>query len=303
MCGIVGLFLKEDEHLNHLGEWFTPMLAKMGGRGLDSAGVAFYVDALPLGRHRVSLRHSDLDFDWSRLVQAAEVSGWSLSGPTTTVRDHAMFEIPAAESSAFVLWLSEAHPEVQPMGSGQRMQIFKGVGGPSELIDGMGLRDLRGTHAIGHTRMATESAVLFEGCHPFSTGPDLCLVHNGSLSNHNRLRDWLGRQGIQCASENDSEVAAAYLTWQLTSGTELREALTAALGDLDGFYTFAIGTEDGFAVLRDRIGCKPAVMAETDAYVAIASEYRALAHLPGADEAEVFEPKPGRVYVWERERV
>jgi len=159
---------------------------------------------------------------------------------------------------------------------------------------------MAGTHGIGHTRMATESAVTTAGAHPFSTGPDQCLVHNGSLSNHNNVRRVLLREGIAFATENDSEVAAGYLTWRMREGASLGEALEAALSDLDGFYTFVVGTESGFAVLRDPISCKPAVMAETDDYVAFGSEYRALAGLPGIEAAHLFEPEPATVYAWER---
>ena len=130
---------------------------------------------------------------------------------------------------------------------------------------------MTGSHAIGHTRMATESAVTTEHSHPFSTGEDLCLVHNGSLSNHNQLRRWLRRQGVEFQTDNDTEVAAGYLTHRLREGANLREALEAGLTDLDGFFTFAVGTREGFAVVRDAVSCKPAVMAETDDWVAMAS--------------------------------
>jgi glutamate synthase domain-containing protein 1 len=163
-----------------------------------------------------------------------------------------------------------------------------------------GLDGMRGSHGIGHTRMATESAVTTEGAHPFTTGLDQCLVHNGSLSNHNAVRRDLMHEGLSFATDNDSEVAAGYLTWQMSRGASLREALTSALSDLDGFYTFVVGTESGFGVLRDPIACKPAVMAETDDYVAFGSEYRALVGLPGIDAARIWEPEPATVYFWER---
>ena len=117
------------------------------------------------------------------------------------------------------------------------------------------------------------------GAHPFSTGVDECLVHNGSLSNHNNLRRELKREGRIFETENDTEVAAAYLTAQMDKGLSLGDALEKSLDDLDGFYTFVVGTRDGFGVLRDRIACKPAVLAETDRYVAFGSEYRALVGL------------------------
>ena len=146
--------------------------------------------------------------------------------------------------------------------------------------------------------MATESAVTTMGAHPFSTGSDQCLVHNGSLSNHNSLRRKLRREGIYIETENDTEVGAAYLTWKMQQGNTLGEALESSLDDLDGFFTFVVGTKNGFGVVRDPIACKPAVMAETDQYVAFGSEYRALVNLPRIDDAHVWEPEPATVYFW-----
>ncbi len=189
------------------------------------------------------------------------------------------------------------------MGIGETIEIYKEKGRPEDMAARFRLGEFHGSHAIGHTRMATESAVTTEHSHPFSTGLDLCLVHNGSLSNHNRLRERLRREGIEFQTENDTEVAAGYLAWRMREGASLEEALEGCLDDLDGFYTFAVGTIDGFAVLRDPIACKPAVMAETDDWVAMASEYRAIAVLPGAASARMWEPEPGRVYSWERATV
>jgi amidophosphoribosyltransferase len=187
---------------------------------------------------------------------------------------------------------------VRVVGSGHTIEIFKEVGLPEAVYDQFDLESAKGTHIIGHTRMATESAVTTAGSHPFATGDDLCLVHNGSLSNHNRLRDNLRREGMTFQTENDTEVAAAYMTWKLRSGASLKEALEDGLKDLDGFYTFLVGTHDGFGVVRDPIACKHAVMAETDDWVAMATEWRAIAHLPGADAARTWEPEPEKVYFW-----
>jgi glutamate synthase domain-containing protein 1 len=189
------------------------------------------------------------------------------------------------------------------MSAGRVIEIYKETGLPDEFARAFALDQLSGTHALGHTRMATESRVTTEGSHPFSTGLDLCLVHNGSLSNHNRLRETLRREGIEFQTENDTEVAAGYLAWRLREGASLEEALEGCLDDLDGFYTFAVGTADGFAVLRDPIACKPAVLAETDAWVAMSSEWRAIAVLPGAADARAWEPEPGVVYAWEKQLV
>ncbi len=197
-------------------------------------------------------------------------------------------------------WVRAQHPELRVMSAGRVIEIYKEVGTPRVFADRFALTDFQGSHGLGHTRMATESRVTTEGSHPFSTGHDLCLVHNGSLSNHNRLRRKLQREGIGFQTENDTEVAAGYLTWRMREGASLEQALEGCLDDLDGFYTFLVGTADGFAVLRDPIACKPAVLAETDDWVAMASEWRAIAVLPGAADARMWEPEPTVVYAWEK---
>jgi len=203
----------------------------------------------------------------------------------------------ADEAEAFV---RAGFPDVRVMSAGHAIEIYKEVGLPRVFAERFRLHEFEGTHGLGHTRMATESRVTTEGSHPFSTGHDLCLVHNGSLSNHNRLRERLRREGMEFQTENDTEVAAAYLTWRLREGDSLEAALESCLTALDGFYTFLVGTADGFAVLRDPIACKPAVLAETDDWVAMASEYRAIAVLPGAADAQMWEPEPSVVYAWEK---
>ncbi len=196
--------------------------------------------------------------------------------------------------------LAAVAPELVVVAHGPPHGAVQGGRAPAEVARQFDLAGMQGSHGIGHTRMATESAVTTDGAHPYSTGPDQCLVHNGSLSNHNAVRRELRRLGYRFATENDTEVAAVYLTARLHDGLSLEAALQGSLHDLDGFYTFVVGTETGFAVLRDPIACKPAVMAETDRYVAFGTEYRALADLPGIEQARVWEPEPATVYAWDR---
>lgn len=300
MCGIVGLYLKNDALKPRLGALFSPMLLAMGERGPDSAGFAVYGDEAPSGAIKITLRRTrDGDASWEDVSDEIRRSFPGDLGMTTNDR-YATFTVRADEE-ALRAHFSDLDLGVRVMSVGRRIEILKEVGPPSEIVERFGVETLAGTHMIGHTRMATESAVTTDGSHPFSTGMDLCLVHNGSLSNHNRLRRNLERRGIRFHTENDSEVAAGYLTWRLREGDSLEAALHAALGDLDGFFTFAVGTATGFAVLRDPIACKPAVMAETDDYVAMASEYRSLAFLPGIDDARLWEPEPATVYTWGRD--
>ena len=298
MCGIVGLYLKNPALESQLGALFEPMLISMTDRGPDSAGFAIYGDEVPDGWIKLILRHHDLEYSWQALADKIKQT---LSCDVDWFSNHcvAVFKVQAA-AAAVENVIAEAGDDVLILSAGQSIEILKEKGLPQEIAAKFNLSGMKGTHIIGHTRMATESAVTMEGSHPFSTGMDLCLVHNGSLSNHNRLRLELERQGVKFVTENDSEVAAGYLTWRLREGDTLNEALKNALKDLDGFFTFTIGTRDGFAVMRDPIACKPAVLAETDDYVAMASEYQALTTLPGIENAKVWEPEPATVYVWER---
>ena len=211
---------------------------------------------------------------------------------------HIVVSLPT-DREASARYALASFPDVAVVGTGQRMEIFKEVGLPDDVARRFGLPHMSGTHAIGHTRMATESEVTTEGAHPFTTGADQCLVHNGSLSNHNALRRELIKQGLTFQTKNDSEVAAGFITAKLRSGCSLEQAMESSLGALDGFYTFVIGTKSGFGVLRDPIACKPAVMAETERWVAFGTEYRALVDLPGIASARVWEPEPARVYRWE----
>ena len=299
MCGIVGLYLKNPALESQLGALFEPMLQAMTDRGPDSAGFAIYGDEVPDGWVKLTLQATDAGYPWTELMGALEARlgcslDWFQNASAAVLKAH-------CDEAAARAALADLAPGVRIMSAGQSIEILKGMGLPAEISQRFGLAGMKGSHIIGHTRMATESAVTMEGSHPFSTGADLCLVHNGSLSNHFRLRQELKREGISFETDNDTEVAAGYLTWRLQQGDTLAKALDGALEDLDGFFTFAIGTRNGFAVIRDPIACKPAVLAETDDYVAMASEYQALAGLPGIDKAKVWEPQPATLYVWERE--
>ena len=296
MCGIVGLFLKDKTLEPKLGEMLTSMLITMTDRGPDSAGIAIYGGDAP-GRTKLVVQSDAADEDFAGLDKAlAKVVGGTVKMEIKST--HAVLDLPAGTTAAARAALAESHPGVRVMSRGKSLEIYKEVGLPKDVAAQFDISKMSGSHGIGHTRMATESAVTTMGAHPFNTGDDQCLVHNGSLSNHNSLRRKLRREGIHIETENDTEVGAAYLTWRMQNGATLGEALESSLEDLDGFFTFVVGTKDGFGVVRDPIACKPAVMAETDQYVAFGSEYRALVDLPGIEDARVWEPEPATVYFW-----
>jgi glutamate synthase domain-containing protein 1 len=296
MCGIVGLFLKDRSLEPELGAMLASMLVTMTDRGPDSAGIAIYGCGTQ-GKSKLTLQSENPEHDFPDLKTALAdhlACDVSLKQEDT----HAVLTLPSEKIADARKTLNTLNPGIRVMSRGNSLEIYKEVGLPKDVAKRFRISNMRGSHGIGHTRMATESAVTTMGAHPFNTGDDECLVHNGSLSNHNSLRRKLRREGIHIETENDTEVGAAYLTWKMLNGATLNEALESSLTDLDGFFTFVVGTKNGFGVVRDPIACKPAVMAETDQYVAFGSEYRALVDLPGIDSARVWEPEPATVYLW-----
>ncbi|WP_372672788.1 glutamine amidotransferase [Amycolatopsis kentuckyensis] len=289
MCGIVGLHLRDRRLYPRLGVLLEGMLRQVEDRGPDSAGVAVYGDhrRCPDGHSAVSVLASDLaalDLPGARVTVA---------GDTTIVSAPASVDVVVAA-------IRHVAPDAVVIGSGTDLTVYKGIGQPSDLARTYDLADAQGWQALAHTRMATESAVNPQGCHPFSVGPDQCLVHNGSFANHATIRRELRAQGVEFDSENDSEVGARFVAHRLAQGEDLEKALRAVCERFDGFYTLLVTSADGFAVVRDAIACKPAIIAETPGWVAMASEFRALAGLPGIVSARIFEPEPERVYSWTR---
>lgn len=298
MCGIVGLFLKDPKLEPQLGAMLADMLITMSDRGPDSAGIAIYSQASK-GLGKITVQSASPDKDFQNLDgDLKKAIGGEVS--ILVKSSHAVLQVPLDKLEAARAVLLKLRPDIKVMSSGENIEIFKEIGLPKDVAARFGIAKMAGTHGIGHTRMATESAVTTMGAHPFSTGSDQCLVHNGSLSNHNGVRRDLKRQGMTFETENDTEVAAAFISHKLKEGNKLGEAMEATLTDLDGFFTFVVGTHNGFGVVRDPIACKPAVMAETDQYVAFGSEYRALVNLPNIENARIWEPEPATVYFWER---
>jgi len=297
MCGIVGLFLKDKSLEPQLGAMLSEMLVLLTDRGPDSAGIAIYGSSQKdHGKLTIQSQQPARDFAGLEAELGKKIGAKVEMLVKST---HAVLDVPRDKLEAARDAIAELRPDARVMGMGDTIEIYKEVGLPEKVAERFEVSKMSGTHGIGHTRMATESAVTTMGAHPFSTGPDQCLVHNGSLSNHNNVRRELKREGMSFETENDTEVAAAYLSHKISHGQDLGQALESSLSDLDGFFTFVVGTKNGFGVVRDPIACKPAVLAETDQYVAFGSEYRALAKLPGIESAKVWEPEPSTVYFWE----
>ena len=296
MCGIVGLFAKKENISSSLGLHLSKMLESMSDRGPDSAGLAIY--GKPIAKKAKIMVQSQSPLNDFKELKKFLSSKRAFPFSLTTQSTHAVIKLDIENKNLVIDLINKTFPELRILSIGKKMEIYKEVGRPVDVVKRFNVDKMKGSHGIGHTRMATESAVTTLGAHPFSTGEDQCLVHNGSLSNHNLLRRELMRKNMTFETENDSEVAASFITSRMTDGQTLKEALESALVELDGFFTFVVGTENGFGVLRDPIACKPAVLAETSEYVAFGSEYRALTSLPNIEKAKVWEPEPATVYFW-----
>ena len=296
MCGIVGLFAKKENISSSLGLHLSKMLESMSDRGPDSAGLAIY--GKPIAKKAKIMVQSQSPLNDFKALKKFLSSKRAISYSLTTQSTHAVIKLDIKNKNLVIDLINKTFPELRILSIGKKMEIYKEVGRPVDVVKRFNVDKMKGSHGIGHTRMATESAVTTLGAHPFSTGEDQCLVHNGSLSNHNLLRRELMRKNMTFETENDSEVAASFITSRMTDGQTLKQALESALVELDGFFTFVVGTENGFGVLRDPIACKPAVLAETSEYVAFGSEYRALTSLPNIEKAKVWEPEPATVYFW-----
>lgn len=297
MCGIVGLLVKRPALRGQLGELMLPMLIGMAERGPESTGLAVFTEPDTKGRRKVNLYSGVPAFDWKG-VEAAAKRAFVKDCVLVVNANHGVLET-ASDPSRVTAWVREHFPSLHILSAGRSIDVYKDTGTPAQVAERYHLERLQGTHLIAHTRMATESAVTPAHAHPFTAGEDFCLIHNGSLSNPNSIRRKLESQGISFDTDNDSEAACRYLAWRMKEGDDLNAAIQKGFDEFDGFYTFVIGTNNSLALVRDSFACKPAVVAETDEYVAIASEFRSLAKLPGVKSAKIFEPKPEEIYIWD----
>jgi glutamate synthase domain-containing protein 1 len=294
MCGIVGLLIKNQTLRDSLGELLVPMLVGMSDRGPDSAGLAVFTATLPDPYRKYSLYAGNHTIDWTALTE--EFSG--LGKATIDAHGNQAVLMTDQPPETVKSWLKSTYPQLHLLSAGRTIDLYKDTGKPIAVADRYGFRALKGSHAVGHTRMATESAVTPAHAHPFTAGEDFCLVHNGSLSNPNEIRRKLEPRGIHFETDNDTEAACRFLEYRMREGDDLEAAIQRGFEELDGFYTFLMGTADKLALVRDPFACKPAIVAETEDYVAIASEFRSLAHLPNVNQANIYEPAPEEMYVW-----
>ena len=282
MCGLVGFLYKEG--YGPVGAAQVAMLDALFRRGPDSTGIAIY------GRPRTDAyvlhaRLGDADGQNGHVVESIEKLGFikELTARGHGVRAEVVWADGLAELADAV---EHANGHVDVLSLGRSMEIIKDVGSASDLDRVYGVSQLEASHAIGHTRMATESRVDVLHSHPFWARPfaDIAVVHNGHITNEHKLKRRLAMKGHRFFTGNDSEAIAVYIADKLEEGATLDDALKDSVHELDGTFAYLVSTSEGIGVARDPFATKPMLWAETDEYVVLASEEIAIrAAFPDAE--------------------
>ena len=303
MCGIVGWMGKNGPSAD-LGRTVLRMLAALDERGPDSAGVALYgnpsegemVLQVKLGDPR-GAEHED----YSAVEDAVSASVPNARRAESTA-GYLRLVVDAPDDAVHLeRSIEQAHPDVEVVSMGRALEIVKQVGSPRNLDETYDIASFQGTHGLGHTRLSTESRIDLSHSQPFwgHGRPDLAIVHNGHITNYHILRRIYEQRGIRFYTDNDSEVIGIYLREQLDGGMDLREAMEASLVDLDGSFSYLAATPGVMGYARDPFALKPLLWAESDAFIAVATEEIAMrAALEG--DYEVRETEAREVRVWQR---
>ena len=298
MCGIVGFLDKRGGTDRPVGRTLLAMLDALGCRGPDSTGVAIFGPARGLVAQVKLPEGVDAPVAASAVTDAlrgaAPVLGHEVTAAYLRLELDGSADVASLEQS-----LLAAVPGTEVVSLGQRLRIVQQVGSPRQIEQSYGLAHWTGTHGIGHTRLSTESRVDLSHSQPFWAHgvPDLATVHNGHITNYHKLRRHYEQRGERFFTENDSEVIGVYLRDRLAAGLSLDDALRSSLDDFDGSFSYLAASGDRLAYVRDRFGFKPLVVAETDEFVAIATEEIALRKALGHDFV-AREPAPGTMRVW-----
>jgi len=302
MCGIVGFLSRRGAH--PLGQTLLTMLQALGCRGPDSAGVALFGPPQSCWILQVYLPGTEasggsqpldaLSAVRSALQERAVVLQATVRGAYLRLEVQSALAAPLLEQH--LLWRV---PGVEVVSMGRQLEIFKQVGTPDQLEQSYGISGRPGTHGIGHTRLSTESRVDLSHSQPFWAHgvPDLATVHNGHITNYHKLRRRYEQRGYRFFTENDSEIIGVYLRDRMAAGLSLTDALRSSLDDFDGSFTYLAASGDSLAYVKDRFGFKPLMLAETDDFVALATEEIALRKALGRDFG-AREPAPGTMRVW-----
>jgi glutamate synthase domain-containing protein 1 len=299
MCGIIGFLNKTTNRRQPLGATLLNMLRALGCRGPDSAGVAIFSEPSDCYVLQIKLpEQGDVAASARQVVDAAArhagVKAEMVTGPYLRLAVQNLTDWNRLSES-----VEAAVPGTEVISLGRQLEILKQVGSPDALDATYGIARLTGTHGIGHTRLSTESKVDLSHSQPFWAHgvPDLATVHNGHITNYHKLRRRYEQKGYRFYTENDSEVIGMYLRDRMAAGMPLADALRSSLDDFDGSFSYLAANGNTLAYVRDRFGFKPLIVAETDDFMAIATEEIALRRTLGSD-FDAREPAPGTMRVW-----
>jgi len=301
MCGIIGFLDRESGGDGPLGATLLKMLEALACRGPDSAGVAMFGRKVP-NRFVVQVKLGDNGVPpdrASRISAIAESFGGCDFSRTGAYLRFAIQELPDIQS--FVASVESIGRDVEVVSLGRRLEIVKQVGSPANLERTFGVSATRGRHGLGHTRLSTESIVDLSHSQPFwgHGYPDLAIVHNGHITNYHQLRRRYEQRGVRFYTENDSEIIAIYLAERLHGGLTLEEAFSRMIADLDGSYSCLAATESELGFIKDSFSLKPLVFAESDRFIAVATEEIAIRAALGG-EYEVREAQAKEIRVWKQ---
>lgn len=302
MCGIAGVLFKNSDLNAKLGETLIEMLDGCQHRGPDSTGFALYGGDTEESEFILRFYVGEGDEGSENVVRVeralkefeAEIINREQVG--STYRATVRYE---GDVQKFAYAMEHA---AKLFSIGSKLDIVKDIGGAHDVDDVYDVHAAKGSHGLGHVRLATESDVKPESAHPFwATGfSDVAIVHNGQITNYWKMRRLLEQRDYEFHTDNDSELIAVYLADKLKRGETLKEALETSIDDLDGTFSFLASTEDEMGYAKDRLAAKPMVLYENDDLIAIASEEVSLNRLFPGHALDTTEPPPGTCATWSR---
>jgi glutamate synthase domain-containing protein 1 len=301
MCGIAGIMYKTKGALGGTGKALIDMLDGCQHRGPDSTGFALYGAA---SADRLRLRFfvgegEEAQAAVQRIKERFGEHGASLVDEQLVGNNYRCTVNFSGDIQKFAYTMEHA---AKVISIGSSLEIIKDVGSAHDVDDRYQVHTFRGTHGLGHVRLATESDVKPEASHPFwATGfADVAIVHNGQITNYWKMRRRLERRGFEFTTDNDSELIAVYLADKMSQGIALKDALATSIDDLDGTFSFLVSTQDEIGYAKDRLAAKPMIMYETDDLIAVASEEVSLNRLFPGQALSTMEPPPGTFNTWSR---
>lgn len=296
MCGIGGLIYKNAVHKKKTGEVVIKMLESLGRRGPDSTGVALL--------HPKVENSLYIDVNYDKEGNGAKIINLLTEfADVLSASDHGNYVramIKNVEDEVrLISAINNIGQDVSVASYGEQLEVLKFLGGVENLESQYKISEYDGQVAIGHTRMATESKVDISHSQPLCchTGKDLTIIHNGHITNYIKLRSRYENKGYKFITGNDSEVIAVFLIDSLKSGLDLKEAMELSLQELDGSFSYIAITPEKVGLAKEPFGMKPMVIAETDDFVAFASESMAITNGFGKN-LSVFEPGSEEVMIW-----